>query len=677
MNRRATVLFIAATFVVGLAAQAQPVRNGVDVIFARDVAGAAITLDGMPNEAVWQQAEIVDFAWNAPPGGLPGSGQKVEGNPTLADPPDPIDTKMHVLRDGNVLWLAFIAQDASIGGGTGLWNFDGVIMSILDRSQRPDTFSTRTDNNYFANGTVNSEWILSWWSPADTTDGSQTYSDGSAIPSGVTVPGDPIRGFGDYGVGFGQGRDGDARSDEDKLIWDFMAMPMGTSVTNDDTHGPDTGYYIEMFVDLGALGYDFTQADGDKVPLNIAIQDSDYNWPANPDSSFLARVWFQNQWANNFNEGVGFIYGMPGVDVNSGALPQLTEPEAEIYSAGSLGAPTVDGVLDEDVWTQSDTLFYIQYEQEPEGLDRNPSFIGYHNTWFRPDVNGDGNAAIVVDPSLGMFKMFIDGSTLYIGLDAADQAVSGHAEENGRDGFRIIIRDRDSVRTQLSLFDRTFDFAIDSTGAIRYDRDAASAQIDAPGAVVGAVGLKGASTVADPSDVDEGYQIEVAIDLAQVAGYPSDLGDGMLWIAINFFDGDFLQAPTDSYAMRTWFLGERTNGASFPVYMNADIGVAVDEDIVDLPAGIELKGNYPNPFAAKTTLSYTLPQSGDVKVAVFNVLGQKVAEIDAGSQSAGNNRVEFSAAGLGAGLYLYRIELARGSDGEVRHTAVGNMMLTK
>ena len=57
----------------------------------------------------------------------------------------------------------------------------------------------------------------------------------------------------------------------------------------------------------------------------------------------------------------------------------------------------------------------------------------------------------------------------------------------------------------------------------------------------------GSSTIGDPSDVDEGYQIEIEIDL-EALGYPANLGNNrLLWMGANLFDADyFLNAHSNN-----------------------------------------------------------------------------------------------------------------------------------
>jgi hypothetical protein len=69
----------------------------------------------------------------------------------------------------------------------------------------------------------------------------------------------------------------------------------------------------------------------------------------------------------------------------------------------------------------------------------------------------------------------------------------------------------------------------------------------------------------------------------------------------------------------------------------------------------DLMQNYPNPFNPSTSISYSLPKDGMVKLEVFNMLGQKVGTLVQDYQRAGNHEVRFDASGLSSGAYYYRI----------------------
>jgi outer membrane protein assembly factor BamB len=95
-----------------------------------------------------------------------------------------------------------------------------------------------------------------------------------------------------------------------------------------------------------------------------------------------------------------------------------------------------------------------------------------------------------------------------------------------------------------------------------------------------------------------------------------------------------------------------------------------------IPTAYVLMQNYPNPFNPSTTLQYGLPTRSRVRLQVYNILGQVVAELVNAEQSAGWNRVVWNAI-VPSGFYFYRLEAVSVDDPGKRLVDVKKMLLLK
>lgn len=71
-----------------------------------------------------------------------------------------------------------------------------------------------------------------------------------------------------------------------------------------------------------------------------------------------------------------------------------------------------------------------------------------------------------------------------------------------------------------------------------------------------------------------------------------------------------------------------------------------------------LEQNYPNPFNPATTIKYSIPEEGFIKLVVYNMLGEEVALLVNDFQYAGKYEINFDGAGLSTGIYIYKVETA-------------------
>ena len=79
-------------------------------------------------------------------------------------------------------------------------------------------------------------------------------------------------------------------------------------------------------------------------------------------------------------------------------------------------------------------------------------------------------------------------------------------------------------------------------------------------------------------------------------------------------------------------------------------------EVTIAPQTFSLEQNYPNPFNPTTTISYSLPKASNVKLIVYNTLGQEIKTLVSEYKAAGNYTINFNASALPSGIYFYKLE---------------------
>ncbi|NND69951.1 MAG: T9SS type A sorting domain-containing protein [Rhodothermales bacterium] len=103
--------------------------------------------------------------------------------------------------------------------------------------------------------------------------------------------------------------------------------------------------------------------------------------------------------------------------------------------------------------------------------------------------------------------------------------------------------------------------------------------------------------------------------------------------------------------------------------------VTANEPEGELPTSLTLHGNYPNPFNPSTTVVFDLPRTADVRLKVFNVLGQSVIDYAPGIFGPGDRlQLNVDGSSLPSGIYYYQISAGTGSQVLVGQ---GQMVLLK
>ena len=82
----------------------------------------------------------------------------------------------------------------------------------------------------------------------------------------------------------------------------------------------------------------------------------------------------------------------------------------------------------------------------------------------------------------------------------------------------------------------------------------------------------------------------------------------------------------------------------------------IAEDLPVLPAEYELGQAFPNPFNPETRIQYSLPRESQVRLRIYNVVGELVATLVDQQQEAGVKTVYWNAGMLSSGVYFYSLE---------------------
>jgi hypothetical protein len=80
-----------------------------------------------------------------------------------------------------------------------------------------------------------------------------------------------------------------------------------------------------------------------------------------------------------------------------------------------------------------------------------------------------------------------------------------------------------------------------------------------------------------------------------------------------------------------------------------------------IPASLSLEQNFPNPFNPSTSIRFTLPSDGSVRLTVHDILGKEVAVLDEREHQAGMSEVMWDASSVSSGIYFYRLRTEQGS----------------
>jgi probable HAF family extracellular repeat protein len=174
-----------------------------------------------------------------------------------------------------------------------------------------------------------------------------------------------------------------------------------------------------------------------------------------------------------------------------------------------------------------------------------------------------------------------------------------------------------------------------------------------------------------------GFEFNIAGNFSQgnaVSGDGStivgDFGDGAFRLStagglesLNQVYASLLTPGSDLYialgisADEQFIVGQGTNGTTSQDegYLLAVNGVNSVDKLADQPEGFALAQNYPNPFNPTTKIRYSVPQSSNVMIKVFDILGNEIETLVNEEKPVGTYEITWNAESLPSGIYFYRL----------------------
>ena len=129
------------------------------------------------------------------------------------------------------------------------------------------------------------------------------------------------------------------------------------------------------------------------------------------------------------------------------------------------------------------------------------------------------------------------------------------------------------------------------------------------------------------------------------------------WTKIGFVNGSGTSSEIKNYSFTDSYSSEGTvyyrlrqidfdGSSSYSKIINVDL---------NSPSNFILNQNYPNPFNPSTTVSFNIPKATNVKLTIYNQIGQQVDELVNRNLEAGSYSYTWNAQDVVTGIYIYEL----------------------
>ena len=407
-----------------------------------------------------------------------------------------------------------------------------------------------------------------------------------------------------------------------------VAYKMPGTVVNDTTQ-IDSGYTAELIIHLDVLGYTDPYAE---IPVLFNIFDPDGQTGTAGEEWVVGsyhKMWWGSEW---------------GPDMR---ILRLADPPLK-NAITTTETIVLDGQLNESFWENA------EYVQVAKGSSNSSG--GYYMQWGNP-LND------YTDQSEAIVKFAHNGTDLYLGVVSNDSSVCKWEPGWEADGLFLWMTLKGVIPgpgERMEIKNMYFD-ATEGAGTV-FEVNANVPTGSAEGASYEPAGTV---THTETNGPDHGYSLEVVVH-TDYYGYTD--GDTVKLSAViwdmDYSSADAFNQDISDYAPNWW--GTQWCDINFEKYylyrdvVLSNLTTIDSETPMQIVNNYRLVQNYPNPFNPTTTIEYRLPKSANVKIVVFNILGNKVATLVNGKHVAGTHSVvwdskDYSGNLAANGVYFYKI----------------------
>ena len=174
--------------------------------------------------------------------------------------------------------------------------------------------------------------------------------------------------------------------------------------------------------------------------------------------------------------------------------------------------------------------------------------------------------------------------------------------------------------------------------------------------------MTGEGTVLGPLGVDVGAN-------AQDADW-DPLTNTLYWTHFNGTAGELRSVHVDTIYTELIATWQPYYFISFGIYAGDCSPTGLEQGSIGVPSGYTLSQNYPNPFNPATTISFSIPETQQVSLKIYDVQGREVAVLINRVMPPGSYRYEWNATAFPSGTYFYKITAGKFS-------AIKKMILLK